>query len=197
MTRRRLAVSLFAVPSAAQAHLTSTGLGPFYDGATHLLSGADALLPVLALLLWIGLQGLPAARTALVVALPSWWLGNLAGVIIASPPWADWLAVASLIFLGIAAATDRRVPRRLSATLAAVIALALGAAQGAAFAGQSAAWRLAVGSAIALSVLTFPVLALTTKIGAATAAARVGLRVLGSWLAGAGLLWAGWLARAG
>jgi len=39
-----LATALFALPGAAQAHLVTSGLGPFYDGALHLLlSPADML----------------------------------------------------------------------------------------------------------------------------------------------------------
>ena len=39
-----LAAGLLAGPGAAQAHLVNSGLGPFYDGALHLLlSPADML----------------------------------------------------------------------------------------------------------------------------------------------------------
>ena len=32
-----VAAGLLAIPAVAQAHLVNSGLGPFYDGALHLL----------------------------------------------------------------------------------------------------------------------------------------------------------------
>ncbi|MGH9366853.1 MAG: HupE/UreJ family protein, partial [Thermoanaerobaculia bacterium] len=51
------AALLLAMPRAAYAHLVSTGVGPFYDGAAHFLVSFEELLPVLALSLFAGLRG--------------------------------------------------------------------------------------------------------------------------------------------
>ena len=51
----RVATAAFAFAAAlglasqADAHLMTTGLGPFYDGFTHLFLTPEDLLPVLAL----------------------------------------------------------------------------------------------------------------------------------------------------
>src|SRR5664279_2478816 len=49
----------------AEAHLNSTGLGPFYDGLIHFLMSPEDLVPVLALALLAGLRGASYGRRAL------------------------------------------------------------------------------------------------------------------------------------
>ena len=51
-----LGLVILVRPEAAKAHLVSTGLGPFYDGVTHLLVSPDDLLGVIALSLLAGLN---------------------------------------------------------------------------------------------------------------------------------------------
>ena len=46
---------MFALP--AEAHLNSTGMGPFYDGLIHFLMSPEDIVPVLALALLAGLRG--------------------------------------------------------------------------------------------------------------------------------------------
>src|SRR5664280_2561595 len=41
----------------AEAHLNSTGMGPFYDGLIHFLMSPEDIVPVLALVLLAGLRG--------------------------------------------------------------------------------------------------------------------------------------------
>src|SRR5271166_683216 len=55
---------MFALP--AQAHLNSTGMGPFYDGLMHFLTSPEDLVPVLALALLAGLRGGAYGRRNLV-----------------------------------------------------------------------------------------------------------------------------------
>ena len=61
--RRRLAIggAVFAAavlwPSPAEAHLVTTGLGPVYDGISHVLMSPDDLVPILAMALLFGLNG--------------------------------------------------------------------------------------------------------------------------------------------
>ena len=46
---------MYALP--AEAHLNSTGMGPFYDGLMHFLMSPEDIVPVLALALLAGLRG--------------------------------------------------------------------------------------------------------------------------------------------
>jgi len=51
----------------AEAHLNSTGRGPFYDGLMHFLMSPEDIVPVLALALLAGLRGASYGRRALFV----------------------------------------------------------------------------------------------------------------------------------
>ncbi len=76
----RLALLVAAVSSApASAHLVTTGLGPVYDGISHLLVSFDDLLPALTLALLAGLNGAAAGRRALFVLPGVWLAAGLAG----------------------------------------------------------------------------------------------------------------------
>ena len=68
-----LATVLLALPGVARAHLVTSGLGPFYDGALHLLLSPADLLGLIAAALLAGLRGRKAARMT-VIALPLAWL---------------------------------------------------------------------------------------------------------------------------
>jgi hydrogenase/urease accessory protein HupE len=57
--------ALVSWPVPAEAHLVTTGLGPVYDGISHVLLSPDDLLPVLVLGLLAGLNGPVAGRRAL------------------------------------------------------------------------------------------------------------------------------------
>ena len=51
----------------AEAHLNSTGMGPFYDGLVHFLMSPEDIIPVFALALLAGLRGANYGRRALFV----------------------------------------------------------------------------------------------------------------------------------
>ena len=70
-----LATMLLALPGVAQAHLVTSGLGPFYDGALHLLLSPADMLGLAAAALLAGLRGRQAARLTVVV-LPIAWLST-------------------------------------------------------------------------------------------------------------------------
>ena len=61
-----VAAALLAVPGAAQAHLVNSGLGPFYDGALHLLLSPGDLLGLVAAALLAGLRGARAGRLTVI-----------------------------------------------------------------------------------------------------------------------------------
>jgi len=59
-----LSISLVA-PTPAEAHLVNTGIGPFYDGLTHLFVTPEDLLQVIAILIGLlngGLNGIELAK---------------------------------------------------------------------------------------------------------------------------------------
>lgn len=66
-----LSVLLFAVPSEARAHLVSVALGPFYDGALHLLLSPADQLALLAVTLVARLGGKAAACLRVIMLPPA------------------------------------------------------------------------------------------------------------------------------
>ena len=75
--------ALAASPKTAQAHLVTSGAGPFFDGVAHFFVSLDALLVVVALSLLSGLLGKTAAR-GLVLVLPlAWLVGMVLGLSLA------------------------------------------------------------------------------------------------------------------
>ena len=172
----------------AQAHLVTTGAGPFYDGAAHFFLSFEEVLPVLALALLAGLRGARYGRWLIGVLPPAWLLGAAlpTGFFLLSP-----LAVtAALIVPGALAAWDRGLPLWSVTGIAILLALAVGAVNGAAMgaAGLGARGVLgAVGAAFACATL---VAALVVSVR--NAALRIAMRVAGSWLAAVGVLALGW-----
>ena len=73
-------VLLILWPSVSAAHLVNTGLGPFYDGVSHLAMSPDDLLAALALALLAGLSGARAGRHVIFLLPPVWLIGGFLGL---------------------------------------------------------------------------------------------------------------------
>lgn len=180
-------------PAQANAHLVSSGLGPFYDGIAHLFVTPEDLLAVVALALLAGLRGKPCGRTAL-FALPAAWLaGALAGRTNTLTAGTQVLSAGLLIGLGGLVAANRRLPLALIAGIALTCGLVNGSFNGAAMAGAESSGLAAAGIACAV----FVIVALVAGQVAALQKewARIMVRVAGSWIGAIGLLMLGWAAR--
>jgi len=187
-----LAGGLLALPGAAQAHLVTSGLGPFYDGALHLLLSPADLLGLLAMALLAGLRGTRSGRLV-VMALPAaWLLGGLVGLGLPVPNL-TWLGVASFLVLGLLVAADVKLPPIAVASLATAYGALHGLLNGAALALIGAGPATVLG--IALTVLVLVLLTTATVVPLRALWARVAVRVAGSWVAAVGMLMLGWLAQ--
>jgi urease accessory protein len=182
--------ALTLVPTPAHAHLVTTGLGPVYDGISHLFLSFEDLLPVVALALLAGLNGPRAGRLALFVVPVAWLLGGLAGFRVGGAPVPVTAAAASFLVLGGLTAADRRLPGVAVAALAAALGLLHGFLNGA---GIAAAGREALGL-VGIAGAVFVVVALLAAfvVGLRPAWTRIAVRVAGSWIAAIGLLLLGW-----
>lgn len=191
--RRSLALAVLLIPARAEAHLVTTGLGPIYDGVSHLLLSPEDLVPVLALSLLAGLQGPTAGRWALFTLPTAWLLGGLAGFLAAVSGVPDVAAVASFLGLGLLLAADLRLSPPLMAGIAAAVGLLQGWLNGVGIAGSG---REALGL-VGIVGATFVVAALVSAFAVTQRAGwvRVALRVAGSWVAAVGLLMLGWAFR--
>lgn len=196
-TRRRslapaLAVTL-AAASPARAHLMNTGFGPFFDGATHLFLTPQDLLPVVALALLAGLRG-PRCGRAVLFMLPAAWLASsIAGLPVA--PQATPAAAIMTVALGALVAADRPVPPAAILGFAIVLGLLGGSASGNELAQAGSSVLGVAGVATALFVVLSLLAGQVTAVRAA--AARVAVRVAGSWIAAIGMLMVGWSVRRG
>ncbi len=182
------------LPAPAHAHLVTTGLGPLYDGISHLFLSFEDLLPVVALALLAGLNGPKAGRIALFVVPTAWLVGGWAGFAVGSPLLPGTLTAASFLVLGGLTAADRRLPATAVTALAAVLGLLHGWLNGA---GIAEAGREALGI-VGIVGAVFVVVALLAAfvVWLRPPWTRIAVRVAGSWIAASGLLFLGWALRA-
>lgn len=183
-----VATGLTLAPSAAEAHLVETGLGPFYDGASHLVVSPEYWVPIVGVALFAGLNGKSAARSAVLVHPSGWLTGTLLGGLSDAPDLnaPTWLI---LMLIGGLVAVDIRLSTWLNVVLYGVSGLILGYSNGLAAVHSAQPTRAALGATAVVFIVT--------ALAAATAAAasgwtRIAVRVAGSWIAASGLLALGW-----
>jgi len=181
-------------PSISQAHLVNTGLGPFYDGISHLAMSPDDLLTALALALLAGLSGARAGRNVLFLLPPVWLLGGLFGLRMAQEVSLPLFSVLSFLLTGALVALDRKLPLLLISILTCGFGFLHGFLNGSAMAARAGGGFLALfGISLAVFVLVTLVSALVVSLRKYWA--RITVRVAGSWITAIGLLMLGWTYR--
>jgi hydrogenase/urease accessory protein HupE len=181
------------LPSPAEAHLVTTGLGPIYDGISHLLMSPDDLVPVLAMGLLAGLNGSTAGRRTLFALTGAWVLGGVAGFLAGHGLVPAAITAVSFLVIGGLTAADRRLSPAIVTALAVALGLLHGWLNGVGIAeSQREALALAgVGSAIFVLVAIVSAFVVSLRV----AWMRIAVRVAGSWVAAIGLLMLGWSLR--
>ena len=178
---------------SAHAHLMNTGLGPFYDGLTHLFVTPEDLLPVIALALFAGLCGPESGRAVLFILPLAWLAGALVGTSSDTPLTLPVTTAIVTIAFGVLVAADRPLPLRLVLGCAVVLGLLHGSLNGTDL-GQQRAFGLGIaGVAVALFVIVSLLAGQVTSVRLAWG--RIVVRVAGSWIAATGLLMLGWAVR--
>jgi urease accessory protein len=185
-------VILLAAPQTAAAHLVHSGLGPFYDGAAHLVATPEELVTALALALLAGLLGAPVARRALLLVPATWLAGGIAGAIL---PIRDtpWLGAVTFLALGGLVALDAKLTATTFTGVAVVVATLHGALGGTGMPATAAGLLATLGTASVVFVVV--ALASARVVSLRDAWARIVVRVAGSWIAATGLLMLGWALR--
>ena len=177
----------------AHAHLVQTGFGAFYDGITHLAVTPADLLLVIAVALLAGQRGTQAARWTL-FALPLAWLaGGLLGARVPFEIGLPLLSTLTFALAGALVALDARVNAGAVAGFALGAGLAHGYVNGATVAPTGASLLGLAGAVTAVFCLLAILSAQVTTLKADWT--RIAVRVAGSWIAAAGILMLGWLAR--
>lgn len=175
----------------AQAHLVNSGLGPFYDGALHLLLTPMDLIGLATLCLFVGSQGAEASRLLVAIAPLAWLLAGAAALLSGFDASFALVDAGMLVVLGGCVALDLRVSATLAAIAAAVCGGLLGLQSGLELRSAGADWVALIGSAAVALAVTILVSALVVSCTAF--AFRVVFRILGSWAAATGLLSTGWI----
>jgi hypothetical protein len=194
-SRDVMTLAALLVPAVARAHLVNSGLGPFYDGVSHLAVTPDDLLPALAIALLAGQRGAGAGRATL-FALPGAWLaGGLAGLAWPAAGSASWIAAIPLLALGGLVAAEVHLHPGVVVALAIGLGLTHGYLNGAAMAHA----RLGVLGLAGTVAMLGAVVALAAALVVAIRVpwGRIAVRVAGSWIAAIGLLALGWALRRG
>ena len=184
---------VLTAPSVALAHLVNSGLGPFYDGALHLLLSPGDLLGLLAASLLAGLCGARAGRLTIIVLPLAWFFSGLVGLNLIGTMELPWLSVISFVILGVMVALDPKLPPLAVAILAGMFGIIHGMLNGSALAAIGAGPMSLFG--IAATVLITGLLISAFVVSLRAAWTRIAVRVAGSWVAAIGILMFGWMAR--
>ena len=183
--------ALVTVPSLGYAHLVNSGLGPFYDGALHLLLSPADVLGLVAATLLAGLHSVRAGRLTAIILPVAWFLAGLAGLYLFGAPELPWLSVLSFALLGALVAFNPPLPAAAVASLAGAFGALHGLLNGSALAAIGAGWTSLFGIAVTVWVIALLVSAGVVSLRAGWA--RIAVRVAGSWVAAVGILMFGWM----
>ena len=177
----------------AEAHLNTTGMGPFYDGLMHFLMSPEDIVHVLALALWSGLRGAAYGRRALFTLPVAWLAGAFLGLSTANAVIHPIIAAAWFLLLGGLLAADAKLSLRVTTALAAFLGLYHGYLNGTGMGQPMSAVVVLLGLVFAIFVLVALAAAFVVRLQAQWA--RIAVRVAGSWIAASGLLMLGWAVR--
>jgi hydrogenase/urease accessory protein HupE len=186
-------VLLFVWPATANAHLVSTGFGPFYDGIIHLFLSPDDLLAAIAVALLSGLLGARNGRAVLFILPSAWLIGGFFGLKIGGEVYFPIVNTLSFLVVGLLVSADRKLPLWLVAGIALALGLLHGVFNGSAMVQAGGGLLALVGITTAVFVLVAIVAAFVVSLRAVWT--RVAVRVAGSWIAAIGFLMLGWAFR--
>lgn len=186
------AILLPLTPQAVHAHLVTTGLGPLFDGITHLMVTPEDFVPTLAIAMLVGLRGGRHARLVLFLLPLVWFLAGLVGLGRPVDIPFSVTVVSFLVFGGLVAA-DAKV----SIGVAAVLALLLGGVHGYLSGYEMAVAGLGTVGLVGAMASVFVLLSFASAFVISLQAGwpRVAIRVAGSWVVAVGVLMIGWTFR--
>ena len=169
-------------------------MGPFYDGAIHLVVSPDDLLGVIALALLAGLNGRRMGRQMLCLLPASWVVGGCLGLLQSAEVVAPTASALSFLVPGVLLALDARLPRAALLALASLFGVFHGYLNGTLAAEAGLGMTGLMGATLAVLVLAILLGAFAATLPAGDWR-RMAVRVMGSWIAAVGLLMVGWTLR--
>jgi hydrogenase/urease accessory protein HupE len=183
---RFASAAALTLPTAAWAHGEIKGIGAFYSGVLHPFISPAHLIALLALGLLFGQRGVPSSRGALAALTGALALGLAFSARMTGLPEPDLPLLVLAMLLGLAVVVARPWPAVVIGVMSALTGLCVGL--GSAPDGMAAAqrWNALVGTFIGASLCTACVAGLVH--GAQQPWARIGVRVVGSWLTASAIL---------
>lgn len=181
------AFTLLLLSQNADAHLVSTGAGPFYDGTAHFFLTFEEILPVIALSLFAGLRGPRYGRWMIVVLPLCWIIGGILGFS-KSIPLPSFITGFVMLITGALLATDSKLSIKIVIGITGLFGLLLGFLNGIGM--QNGSFLEIIGSATAAFIIAVLCAALAVVLNHGWT--RIALRVAGSWVTALGLLVLGW-----
>lgn len=182
-------------PSLCSAHLVNSGLGPFYDGALHLLLSFEDLLGIIAIAALGGMSGSRSGRLSVLFLAVFWLIAGTLGLRLFTVPEMVWLNTLSFAIPGLIVALNVKLPSAAVAALAGLFGFLHGLLNGSALATIGAGPQELLGIVAAVTVICLLVAAFVSSLKAVWA--KIIVRVAGSWIAAVGMLMFGLLARTG
>jgi urease accessory protein len=189
-----LALIVTPIPEA-QAHLVTTGLGPFYDGLAHVWFAPEDAISVLAIALLSGMSGKSTGRAALLTLPMAWCAGALLGLHAEVTPIASWVTVATFVGLGGLIASNCRLSVSAAVCLSIVLGLAHGYFSGSGMVTTASGPTMLAG--MLASIFASIAIVAAGVVSLRPPWTRVAVRTLGSWIAAIGLLLLGWGLKGG
>lgn len=176
------------------AHIVTTGLGPFYDGFTHLVLSLEDAIPFFALGLLAGMRSSQDAKRALAVLVPAILISALLGGVFGRTSGFPAAAV-SFVALGSLIALDYPFSRWCFPPVVILIAAMHGWFSGAAMRLEAGGLPAAIGTTLGAAVLFLLSAGIAMRLRQGWP--RICIRVLGSWIAATGFLLLGWWLKSG
>lgn len=188
--------AIAVTPRTAQAHLVTSGGGPFFDGLIHFYVSPDDLLTVLAVALFSGLSGKRAAR-GLVLTLPvAWLLGTVVGMQVSNLNELEIrFAGVSMLCMGLLLSINLKLPAGSLILVGLLIGFWHGFTNGLNFATTGTSGLTAIGNTVAASLVAL--LFSAAAVSLSKSWQQIAVRVVGSWVAAIGLLVLAWQFRPG
>jgi hypothetical protein len=177
----------FTFGKSAHAHMISTGVGPFYDGFTHVFVTPADLIAALGLAILGGVGGPLRGRAVLFAMVAGWSAGILGGAVLLESEWRPLILFPALIVpVGLAIAADRDLPRIPLAVATFIVALLFGYSAGSGI--QSVNYPIPIGAGMIAGLVIAASLVTALAVPRSNPRQRIALRVAGSWIAAIGLL---------
>jgi urease accessory protein len=162
------------------------GVGDFYAGMLHPLTAIECILPIVALSLLAGQQNRKTAIAILISFPLASIVGALLGLNISVPHYVTVINTAAMAAFGILVAINRTLPLTLSIGLSLIFGFTIGWANGGELTPETSAYRFIPGLALVGLLLVTYGIGLVRRLDVPPA--RIGVRVVGSWIAAVGIL---------